>query len=311
MKFKFAIIVISISACFFLISCMAGHKPTGINANPYLEEFQAEPTEVPIQVLLVIPDDAALSLLYEKQGDRAFIRLAKTTDFSRALELASSAVGFYKKAVVLNKSRESLVHKYCMAIELKYNVLIPDKERKIEKKNVYADTLAMLEKLYPGETNSIYANYDLTLLLILNAQYSIIFEVIGAVNRIYGLCGKICIENRSFEDYNAAAALGRINYLAPNIPVLIPWPDKKMSRKYLEEVLTSRPDAILVKYFLADTLYALGEKKKASVYFNEVNNAVPRCDMRYFSDVKTRRNCAIRMEKLGIKLSGLPIFVSK
>jgi len=243
----------------------------------------------------------AESLKYERQADAAYKQLAETTDMPKALELAGEAVDNYKKAVGLDESNDALVHKYCMAIQLKYNLIIPDGERESEKQKVYAETLSLLERLHPGENNSVYANYDTALMLILNAQYYIIFQVIGAVNRIHGLCEKVYKQDKSFEDYSAEAALGRLHFLAPDIIFLIGWPDKNESKTFLEEALKDNPDSLLVKFFLAETLYITGEKDEAIKYYREVVAAVPRHGINYFEDRKTQRNCAIRMKELGIQ----------
>lgn len=79
------------------------------------------------------------------------------------------------------------------------------------------------------------------------------------------------------------------------------WPDKSMSKIYLEEALKFNPDSFLVKFFLADTLYALGEKNRAVGYYDEVRDAAPENNINYFQDLKVKRNCAERMKELGIK----------
>jgi tetratricopeptide (TPR) repeat protein len=291
-----------IAVCLLLI----GYTLFGITTSAYTQEHAlATPVSDAIRVsAAVIPADSdakTQSIEYEKQADAILSQLAGTTDPEAALKLAGSAIDYYKKALDLNKTNDRLVHKYCKAIELKYNLIIPDGQQESEKQKVYADTLSMLEQLHPGENNSVYADYDMALFLILNAQYYIIFQVIGTVNRIHDLCEKIYKEDRSFENYSAAAALGRINFLAPNILFLIGWPDKNLSRQYLEEALKANPDSILVKFFLAETLYSLGEKDKAIAYYKQVVNAEPRHDINYFQDKKTQRNCAIKMKELGIQ----------
>jgi tetratricopeptide (TPR) repeat protein len=238
---------------------------------------------------------------FEKLGDRAEAQLAKTRDTARAIGLADRALDDYKKAIAIDSADEKLVHKYVKIIEIKYNLLIPDNEMEEEKKKVYSETLSMLERLYPGQNNSIYADFDISLLLILNNINYNIVQAIVVANRIRDLCEKIYNEDRTFEDYSALAALGRLNYLAPNIPFILGWPDKAKSKQYLEEALKAEPDSLLIKYFLAETLYALNEKERAEEYFREVVSAAPRDDYDYFQDKKTQLNCGIRMKELGLQ----------
>jgi len=242
---------------------------------------------------------AAQSRTLEKIADRMHVRLAKTQDAKKALELAGEVLDLYKKAIDLNDTDDRLVHKYTRMIELKYNLIIPDGENIDERRKVYASALELLERLHPGENNSIYARFDMALLLILNNEYYIIFQSIGAVNRTREICEKIYSEDKTFEDYSAATVLGRLHFLAPNIPFIMGWPDKNKSRQYLEEAFAANPGSLLIKFFLADTLYALNEKDKALGYFHDVMEAEPRHDINYFQDKKIQHNCGIRMKELG------------
>jgi tetratricopeptide (TPR) repeat protein len=294
--------VILTAAVILTVSCVPNSRPADTGpAASMQEQGPAAAGAAPTPKPLVSIADAVQSLKFEKQGDKVYAQLARTRDMGRALELAGSAIELYKKSIDLNKGRETLVHKYCIAIELKYNLIIPDGEQNAEKQKIYAETLAMLEQLYAGGIYSKYAEYDTALLLILNAQYYIIFQVIGAVDRIHGLCEAVYKDDKSFENYSAAAALGRINFLAPNIPFILSWPDKNLSRQFLEEAHRSNPDSHLIKFFLADTLYALDEKEKAAGYFRDVMKTEPRQDIYYFQDRKVQRNCGIRMKELGLQ----------
>jgi tetratricopeptide (TPR) repeat protein len=234
-------------------------------------------------------------------GDKITGQLSKTRDTAKALGFSDRALDYYKKAIDGGNTDEKLVHKYVKIIEIKYNLLIPDNEREDEKNKVYSETLAMLEQLYHGAGNSIYADFDISLLLILNNINYNIVQAIVVANRIKDLCEKIYNEDKTFEDYSALAALGRLNYLAPNIPFILGWPDKNRSKQYLEEALKAEPGSLLIKYFLAETLYALNDKERAIGYFREVVSAEPRDDINYFQDKKTQLNCGLRMKELGLQ----------
>jgi tetratricopeptide (TPR) repeat protein len=261
----------------------------------------ATATAVPIPVVLSAVKTAAQSLKYEKAGDSMLERLNKVRDLSRAMDIAGNALDDYKKALDLDESNDRLMHKYCMAIEMKYYYMLPEGENEIERRQVFSDTLQRLERLHPGNNNTIYADYDITILLILNAQYFSIFQVIGAVNRIHDICEKVYRLDRSFENYSAAAALGRVHFLAPNIIFIMGWPDKNLSRHYLEESVRSNPDSLLIRFFLADTLYSLGKKDAAVKLFDSVTNTQARDSIDYFEDSKAKADCLKRMKELGLK----------
>lgn len=287
-----------------LIICSAGCATYAPATEQHLSrEIQTMVAEAPVLPRGPVSHrDAVRSVSYERKGDKAMTMLIKSRGSAKEIELADNIIDDYKNALILDGKSGILVHKYCQAVELKYNLLMPEGEKEAERQKAYADTLAMLETLYPGENNAVYADYDKALFLVLNTAYSNIFQVIGVVNRVHALCEKIYKEDAGFEDHGALTALGRINLLAPNIPVFISWPDKKLSRSYLEEALKYNPDSLLVKFFLADTMYALGEKEKAAVYFMEVAGRTPREDINYFEDRKVRNICITRMKELGIQL---------
>lgn len=301
MNFKHALYFV---ACLALASCTLESRPE--ETSKFVPEQKTENTPVAV-VAVNTPAPAPTKAVpvqtrkFEREGDKITAQLAKTRDTVLALGLADRVIDNYKKALAAGNTDEKLVHKYVKSIEIKYNLLIPDNEMEDERKKVYSDTLAMLEQLYPGANNSIYADFDISLLLILNNINYNIVQAIVVANRIRDLCGSIYKEDKTFEDYSALAALGRLNYLAPNIPFILGWPDKNRSKQYLEEALAAEPGSLLIKYFLAETLYALDDKERATGYFREVVSAKPRDDINYFQDKKTQLNCGIRMKDLGLQ----------
>ncbi|MCX7871599.1 MAG: hypothetical protein N2485_08580, partial [bacterium] len=78
--------------------------------------------------------------------------------------------------------------------------------------------------------------------------------------------------DESFENHSAYIILGRLHYKAPNIIFLLTWPDKKKSKEYLEKYLEKEPGSLTGMYFLADTLWELGEKEKANELYKSILN---------------------------------------
>ena len=126
---------------FYMAVCLLaiGYTLFGADTAAYaLEQISATPAAIPVSAT-VIPVESAdkiQSLEYEKQGDIIYSRLAGVTDPKVALELAGNVIDYYKKAVDLDKSNDALVHKYCMAIQLKYNLIIPDGQQESGKQKV-------------------------------------------------------------------------------------------------------------------------------------------------------------------------------
>jgi len=58
--------------------------------------------------------------------------LNKERNFDDALEISNKAIYYYRKAIELNLQDDRLIHKYVMAIYMKYALIIPEKNvRKI------------------------------------------------------------------------------------------------------------------------------------------------------------------------------------
>jgi hypothetical protein len=77
------------------------------------------------------------------------------------------------------------------------------------------------------------------------------------------------------------------------------WPDKNLSKKYLEEYMAANPDAFVGKFFLADALWDT-DKEKATALYKEVMNTPPRKDQ-YWEDMKVKEICGARMKEQGVQ----------
>ena len=280
-------------------SCVQESRPAEVK--PPLAGPPAAGTAVLLMPAVVsAAKTAAQSLKFEKAGDAEFARLKKIHDSKRAMDIAGNSIDDYKKGLDLDENNDRLMHKYCMAIKMKYYYMLPVGENEAERREVFSQTLERLKRLHPGDDNTIYADYDLAILLILNAQYFSLFQIFGVVNRIHELCGRVYARDRAFEDYSAVAALGRINLLAPNIPFLMGWPDRELSRQYLEEAAGSKPDSLLMRFYLGDTMYSLGKKDDGISLFKSVINTPAREGIECFEDNKAKLETLKRMKELGL-----------
>jgi hypothetical protein len=283
--------ILAALAC-LLLSCAGPASETVKTSTP--ASASPSPTAVPARIIKE-------SFKIEKQADLAFNRLNRERNIEKAAADCAEAIELYRKAVDLYPANEKLAHKYTLSVDMLNNLLIPFGQKTAEKQKAYDSALALLERLYPGNDNSSYINYDIALMLIGAINYYNFIQAIAAVNRIKDYAEKIYKADHGFLDYDAEAVLGRIHYLAPNIPFILPWPDKNISRQYLEDAHVHNPGSLLIKLFLADTLYSLGEKETATALYREVRTAKAREDLNYFRDMKVHSDCERRMLELGIQ----------
>lgn len=103
----------------------------------------------------------------------------------------------------------------------------------------------------------------------------------------------------TYFSHAADVGLGRLHYKAPNIIFVLTWPDKKKSRQYLESAIKDVPRHFTARFYLADTMWELGEKDEAKRIFLEVINDTPRKEF-YHEDVFAQSECSKRAKELGI-----------
>lgn len=243
----------------------------------------------------------ALTPDFEKAGDNFFAKRNAVTDTAAALATADSAIEAFRSAYNMKRT-DDLLYKYVRAVDFKYHYLKSGTEE--ERKKAFKDTLALIADFCSTNTNcaeSIKVNYCY---MAMWGRYGDLLDVFAAAGdgiadkvKTYG--EKLYLLDKTFKEYAASYALGRLHWKAPNIPFILTWPDKNKSKEYLEEFVKNEPDAPAGKLYLADTLWELGDKEKAKSLFKEVMDAQPRKGD-YFEDKWAKDKCAARMKELGI-----------
>ncbi len=238
-----------------------------------------------------------------KAGDEYFSQRNKVIQPSKSLKLVEKALENYKKALKSGENIDVVLFKYARGLNFKNNYL-PVNISESKKIKEYKFAIDLLEKEYKKHPESKYINYSLALLW---GRYGELIGVLNAARK--GVAGKIkkYAENlyridKGFNGYSAGLILGRLHYKTPSIPFLLSWPDLKKSKKFLQEVLEKGTEDSVnwAKFFLADTLYKLGETKKAGELYNDLLNMKINKSL-YFEELKLKKDCRKRMQELNIK----------
>jgi len=213
------------------------------------------------------------------------------------------AINLYKMA--LNKAvedRDIIIYKLTKAIDFKYFILI-NNYNKSEIKKVYSELINTLLKELKVKPNSKYLNYSISLAY---GRYATLIGVLTAARK--GMAGKIKKYtlrlyniDKNFENCFAPMMMGRIHFKTPKIPLFLNWPSNKKSKKYLEEALKNCKNYYYIHFFLADTLYKLGFKKRALKYYKMVLDFKIRDDLR-FEDISLKNECKQRLKELKISI---------
>jgi tetratricopeptide (TPR) repeat protein len=240
-------------------------------------------------------------LTSEQAADKLYAERNAVTETAAALKNIDKCIGEYSALFAASPS-DVFLYKYVKAVDFKYDNLVTDKE---VRKKAYKDLMPVLEKFCAGNTacaNSCYISYcNMTLW----GRYGELIDLMEAATSGIGTKikengEKMYVLDREFKNRAACYSLGRLHYKAPNIVLLMTWPDKNLSRKYLEEYMEKNPDSPMGKMFLADTLWDLGDREKAAALYREVLNSAPR-PAEYFEDVKAIELCRERAKEQGIQ----------
>jgi tetratricopeptide (TPR) repeat protein len=236
----------------------------------------------------------------EDQADKMFAERNDVTDTAKALENADKCIEAYRQILSAAKT-DALIFKYVKAADFKYYNLVQDPE---QRKQAYKDMITMLDKFCEGNTLCASSNCVSYCYMTLWGRYGDIIDVMEAATS--GIAGKVkenaeklYASDKTFKDYAASIALGRLHFKAPNILLIMTWPDKNESRKYLEEFVMANHESLIGKLFLADTLWDLGDRVKAAGLYKEVNGTKPRPG-EYFEDMRAKELNAARMKEQGI-----------
>ena len=92
----------------------------------------------------------------------------------------------------------------------------------------------------------------------------------GVAGKMKKLCEKTIELDPEFDEAGGYRVLGRLNFKAPKIPLILGWPSKKKAVTFLEKSLEIAPDDINSKQFLAEALYAQKQKERAIKIMKEI-----------------------------------------
>lgn len=218
------------------------------------------------------------------RGDFYYNQRNKITITAKAIENINKAIDFYQKA--LEQKQDAIAfYKITKAIDFKYNFLTVGDEYREEK----FDTLkSLIERIniFCNKNNCNDSKHIVYSKAILIGRLGELMNIMdaasgGIAEKIKNYSERLMQLDEKFENYAAYLILGRLHYKAPNIIFILTWPDKKKSKEYLEKYLEKEADSLTGIYFLADTLWEIGEKEKAKELYDKVINSKPRKDFYY------------------------------
>jgi tetratricopeptide (TPR) repeat protein len=92
----------------------------------------------------------------------------------------------------------------------------------------------------------------------------------GVAGRIRQHCEKVIELDAAFQDAAGYRVLGRLNFKAPKIPIILGWPSKEKALEYLGKAHRMAPENLYTKQYLAEALYNRGNKNRAIELMKEI-----------------------------------------
>lgn len=244
------------------------------------------------------PQETA-AIAFEEQGDKYYSLCNAIRNADAAVKNMDLAAGNYLLAFESGKPDAVRLYKYIKARDFKYRFLYGTTQ---EKKAEYERLIKKYEPFKSRFSGTKEFNYSM----------AVVYASRGEITRnTFDMSNKTIAENikkygealyridKTFEDYSACKILGRTHYIAPAVAFILPWPDRKKSRSYLEEAVKNNPGNTEARFFLADTVWDTGDKATAAKLYKQVLNGTPRKDFWYY-DVRAAKQAAERMKELRI-----------
>jgi tetratricopeptide (TPR) repeat protein len=92
----------------------------------------------------------------------------------------------------------------------------------------------------------------------------------GVAGKVREHCEKVIALDDHFQDATGYRVLGRVNFKAPKIPIILGWPSKDKAVEYLEKANKIAPTNLYTKQYLAEAYYDKGQKNPAKELLRNV-----------------------------------------
>jgi tetratricopeptide (TPR) repeat protein len=184
----------------------------------------------------------------------------------------NKAIGFYQQAIdvsTLNNSKREAIWKLLRAYYFKGNFTTDDIE---EKQQIFSRGTEIGENYIDQYPESVEMHCWLGILWGYWGEVHSSFTAArkGVPGKVKYYAEKTIQLDDRYLDAGGYRMLGRLHLMVPNIPLVMGWPSKEKSLKFLRKACTIAPDNLLNKLYLAETLHATGNKGEAKLMLEEI-----------------------------------------
>jgi tetratricopeptide (TPR) repeat protein len=208
--------------------------------------------------------------LYEKRAEGHSGDWAKTDNIKAAVEA-------YKKVWNGGQKTSDLAIKIMRANYFHGTFAEKDNAKQME---IFESSIKIGEEALLKDPNNAGLNYQMAGAW---GRWGEVFGLIasarkGVADKVREYGEKTVKIDPAYGEGGGYRTLGRLHFKAPYIPLVLSWPDKEESRKFLRMAVEKGPNNPTNHLFYAETLYNLGAYKEAKAELDIVINAQPRPD---------------------------------
>ena len=134
-----------------------------------------------------------------------------------------------------------------------------------EKVKTFANAVAIGEKLVDEFPESVAVNCWFGIVLGYLGEYDSKLNSMrnGIPGRVKKIAEKVIALDATYLDAGGYRMYGRLNYIVPNVPLVMSWPSKEKSLEYLEKAYAIAPDNLFNELYLAEVLLDQKQKDRA------------------------------------------------
>lgn len=143
-----------------------------------------------------------------------------------------------------------------------------------EKVSIFSEGASIGEKLLEEFPQSVAVNCWFGIVLGYKGEYDskINSAKNGVPGRVKKIAEKVIALDKNYLDAGGYRMYGRLHYIVPSVPLVMPWPSKQTSVEYLEKACKIAPDNLFNELYLAEVLLDQKETERAVKILNSIIN---------------------------------------
>jgi tetratricopeptide (TPR) repeat protein len=186
----------------------------------------------------------------------------------------TNALSAYLKAYELGDRSAELATKILQAsyFYARYAEKERDKQKEVLQKGIEIGEEAI--KKHPDDAA---LNYEMSVCWgrwgVVNGIFASAMK--GVANKIRKHAERTISLDPDYAEGGGYRVMGRLHFMAPRIPLILSWPSKEESLKYLKKAVDANSDNLINHFYFAESLYHFGSNEEALKHLDIILKAYP------------------------------------